>query len=167
MGPLIRLCLHHGVEPWFIPMAEPWRNGVVEKFNDHYQQKFLDRYPMATQTDLLSGSLVYEQKHNSTYRYSKLGGKTPLKALEVAKRKLRFPKIEKAPRHQLKKPISGRYHLVRFIRSNMNLNIFGEIFRVPPDLEYEYVVATIDVKEQVLKLYLEKTEVLKFDYKLR
>ena len=167
MGPLIRLCLHHGVEPWFIPMAEPWRNGVVEKFNDHYQQKFLDRYPMATQTDLLSGSLAYEQKHNSTYRYSKLGGKTPLKALEVAKRKLRFPKNEIAPRHQLKKPVSGRYHLVRFIRSNMKLNIFGEIFRVPPDLEYEYVVATIDVKEQLLKLYLEKTEVLKFDYKLR
>ena len=26
MGPLIRLCLHNGVEPWFIPMAEPWRN---------------------------------------------------------------------------------------------------------------------------------------------
>lgn len=167
MGPLIRLCLHHGVEPWFIPMAEPWRNGVVEKFNDHYQQKFLGKYPMATQTDLLSGSLAYEQKHNSTYRYSKLGGKTPLKALEVAKQKLRFSKIEQAPRHQLKKPVSGRYHLVRFIRSNLKLNIFGEIFRVPPDLEYEYVVATIDVKEQKLKVYLEKTEVLQFDYKLR
>ncbi len=134
MGPLIRLCLHNGVEPWFIPMAEPWRNGVVEKFNDHYQQKFLDKYPMATQTDLLFGSLAYEQRHNSTYRYSKLGGKTPLEALEIATRKLRFPKIEQAPRHQLKKPVSGRYHLVRFIRSNMKLNIFGEIFRVPPDL---------------------------------
>jgi transposase-like protein len=24
MGPLIRLCLHHGVEPWFIPISEPW-----------------------------------------------------------------------------------------------------------------------------------------------
>jgi hypothetical protein len=23
MGPLIRLCLHHGIEPWFIPMAGP------------------------------------------------------------------------------------------------------------------------------------------------
>jgi transposase InsO family protein len=40
MGPLIRLCLHHGVEPWFIPVSEPWRNGVVEKFNDHYQVRF-------------------------------------------------------------------------------------------------------------------------------
>jgi putative transposase len=122
---------------------------------------------MATIPELLSGSLAYEQKHNSTYRYSKLGGKTPLKALEVAHRKLRFPKKEQPPRHRLKKPETGRYHLVRFIRSNLKLNIFGEIFRLPPELEYEYVVATIDVKEQKLKLYLDKTEQLMFNYKLR
>jgi len=36
MGPLIRLCLHNDVEPWFIPMAEPWRNGMIENFNDRY-----------------------------------------------------------------------------------------------------------------------------------
>ena len=167
MGPLIRLCLHSRVEPWFIPMAEPWRNGVVEKFNDHYHQRFLDKIPMATQADLMAGSLAFEHRHNSSYRYSKLGGKTPLKALSASKRKLRFPEKEEAPRHRLKKPESGRYHLVRFIRSNLKLNIFGEMFRVPPELEYEYVVATIDVKEQKLKLYLEKTQVEEFDYRLR
>ena len=43
MGPLIRLCLHNGVEPWFIPMAEPWRNGMIENFNDRYQQRFLGK----------------------------------------------------------------------------------------------------------------------------
>jgi putative transposase len=167
MGPLIRLCLHYGVEPWFIPMAEPWRNGVVEKFNDHYEQRFLDKNPMATHTDLLSGSLVFEQKHNSVYRYSKLGGKTPLKALKAAKQKLRFPKKEKAPEHPLKKPESGQYHLVRFIRSNRKLDIFGELFPVSVELQYVYVVATIDVKEQKLSLYLEKNKVDEFNYKLR
>ena len=30
MGPLIRLCLHNGIEPWFIPVSEPWRNGMIE-----------------------------------------------------------------------------------------------------------------------------------------
>jgi putative transposase len=80
---------------------------------------------------------------------------------------LRFPEREEAPRHRLKKPESGRYHLVRFIRSNMKLNVFGEMFRVPPELEYEYVVATIDVKEQKLKLHLEKTQVEEFNYRLR
>jgi putative transposase len=52
MGPLIRLCLHHGVEPWFIPMAEPWRNGMIQQCNDHYQQKFLAKVMMATEGDL-------------------------------------------------------------------------------------------------------------------
>lgn len=167
MGPLIRLCLRNGVEPWFIPMREPWRNGVVEKFNDHYEQRFLNKYPMATYSDLLSGSLAYEQKHNSNYRYSKLGGKTPLKALKASKQKLQFPKKNQAPRLPLKKPENGQYHLVRFIRSNRKLDIFGELFPVPVELQYEYVVATIDVKEQKLSLYLDKTKVDEFNYQLR
>jgi transposase InsO family protein len=167
MGPLIRLCLHHGVEPWFIPVAEPWRNGVIEKFNDHYQQRFLDKVQMATEMELTTQSLNFELRHNSSYRYSKLGGKTPLKALLASGAKLRFPDSEYAPQHRLKKPVTGRYHLVRFIRGNRNLNVFGELFRVPPELQYEYVVATIDVKEQKLKLYLDKTQVEQFNYRLR
>lgn len=60
MGPLIRLCLHNGVEPWFIPMAEPWRNGLVESFNDRYQQKFLGKVIMGSVEDLVSRSLAFE-----------------------------------------------------------------------------------------------------------
>jgi transposase InsO family protein len=167
MGPLIRLCLHHRVEPWFIPVAEPWRNGVVEKFNDHYQDRFLDKVQMATEPELISQSLNFELRHNSSYRYSKLGGKTPLKALQASEAKLRFPDTEYAPLHRLKKPTTGRYHLVRFIRGDRKLNVFGELFRVPLELQYEYVVATIDVKEQKLNLFLDKTQVEQFNYRLR
>ena len=166
MGPLIRLCLHNGVEPWFIPMAEPWRNGMIEQFNDLYQQKFLAKVIMATADALRTGSLAFEQRHNSSYRYSKLGGKTPLKALAASKAKLRFPIQEEAPQHRLKKPETGRYHVVRLIRSDLKLNICGELFPVPPELKLEYVVATIDVKEQKLKLFLGKTQVEEFDYQL-
>jgi hypothetical protein len=56
---------------------------------------------------------------------------------------------------------------VRLIRSDLKLNILGELFPVPPEVKLEYVVATIDVKEQKLKLYLDKTQVDEFDYKLR
>jgi hypothetical protein len=167
MGPLIRLCLHHGVEPWFIPMAEPWRNGMIENFNDRYQQMFLNKNVMATEEELKVGSLVFEQHHNSRYRYSKLNGKTPLKALAASNVKLRFPKEKEAPNHRLKKPETGRYHLVRLIRSDLKLNIFGEMFPVPPQLKHEYVIATINVKEQKLKLFLDKIQVEEFKYKLR
>ena len=167
MGPLIRLCLHNGVEPWFIPMAEPWRNGMIENFNDRYQQMFLGKVVMASVEDLQSGSLAFEQRHNSRYRYSKLKGNTPLKALAASNDKLRFPTEEYPPKHRLKKPEIGKYHIVRLIRSDLELNVFGERFSAPPETMLEYVVATIDVKEQKLKLFLDKKQVEEFVYKLR
>ena len=56
---------------------------------------------------------------------------------------------------------------MRLIRSDLKLNIFGEMFTVPPEVKLEYVVATIDVKEQKLKLFLDKTQVDEINYKLR
>jgi len=167
MGPLIRLCLLNGVETWFIPMAEPWRNGMIENFNDRYQQRFLGKVLMESLEDLRSGSLVFEQRHNSKYRYSKLKGDTPLKALATSNPKLRFPTEENPPKYRLDKPEAGKYHVVRLIRSDLKLNIFGELFSVPPETMLEYVVATIDVKEQKLKLFLDKNQVDEFNYKLR
>lgn len=167
MGSLICLCLHHGVEPWFIPIREPWRNGVVEKFNDHYRQKFLAKVVIVSEEELREASLAYEHKHNSFYRYSKLRGQTPLIALASMGRKLVFPDREQAPRHPLKKPELGCYHIVRFIRSDLRLNIFGELFSAPPETQYEYVVATIDVKEQKLKLFLDQVQVEECNYQLR
>ena len=167
MGPLIRLCLHHGVEPWFIPMFEPWRNGLVEQFNELYQQKFLAKVEMLSPEALRKETLAFEQRHNSRFRYSKLRGQTPLKALAGTRSTLRFPTEECTPRHRLKKPEAGRYHLVRLIRSDLRLNFFGELFPVPPETMLEYVVATIDVKEQKLKLFLGVTQIEEFNYRLR
>jgi len=167
MGPLIRLCLLYGVDLWFIPPAEPWRNGVIEKFNDHYRQKFLAKITMTSRAELRQASLAYEHRHNSTYRYSKLRGQTPDNALARMGQKLVFPNRKQAPRHPLEKPEEGYYHLVRFIRSNCQLNIFGEIFAAPPETQYEYVVATIDVKEQKLMLFLDHVQVEEYGYQLR
>jgi transposase InsO family protein len=167
MGPLIRLCLHYGVRLWFIPPSEPWRNGVVEKFNDHYQQKFLAKVTMSSVTQLVQESLKYEHRHNNTYRYSKLKGKTPLRALADTNKKLVFPSKSDVPKHPLDKPEDGFYHFVRFIRSDCRLNIFSEMFTVPPETQYEYVVATIDVKEQKLKLFRDTVQVEEYKYQLR
>lgn len=168
MGPLIRLCLSYGIELWFIPPSEPWRNGVVEKFNDHYQQKFLKMVQMQTEVDLRRESLSFENKHNNRYRYSKLNGKTPLQALSQMKTKqFRNPPNKPAPRTPLNKPESGRIHLIRFIRGNRKLDVFGELFSLAPEFQYEYVVATIDVKEQRLRIFHDQAQVDEFEYKLR
>ena len=167
MGPLIRLCLHPGVEPWFIPPAEPWRNGHIESFNNHYDQKFLHKVPMTGYEDLKDASLAFEHRHNNRLRFSRLGGKTPYQALCYKGVPLIFPTEARAPAPPLPKPETGRYHLVRLIRRNLKINIFGELFPVAPELQYQYVVATIDVKEQKLKLFLDKSQIDEFNYKLR
>ena len=167
LSQFVRLCLLHDVEPWFVPMAEPWRNGNIEQFNDHYQQKFLRKVIMTTTDELAAGTMAFEQRHNSSYRYSKIGGKTPIKALSASKATLRFPNPDDKPQQRLEKPETGRYHLVRLIRRDLKLNILGELFPVSPEVKLEYVVATIDVKEQKLKLYLDKNQIDEFDYKIR
>jgi putative transposase len=101
MGPLIRLCLHYGGNLWFIPPSEPWWNGVVEKFNDHFQQNFLAKVTMSSMTQLRQESLTFEHRHNSTYRYSKIKGKTPLKALACTEKKLVFPSKGDVPKTSL------------------------------------------------------------------
>ena len=77
-----------------------------------------------------------------------LGGKTPIRALSASQTTLRFPNPDAKPQQRLEKPETGRYHLVRLIRSDLKLNILGELFPIAPELKLEYVVATIDVKEQ-------------------
>jgi len=167
MGSLIRLCLNQGIDVWFIPPAEPWRNGVVEKFNDHWEAKFFRRVVMASAEELLRESLLFEARHNSRYRYSKLGGKTPQAALEASGAKLRFPPTPQAPRHPLPKPDRGRYHLIRFVRSDRLFDVFSEKFPAPPEATYEYVRLTVDVEHQRLLVFLDDTVVDEHPYALR
>jgi putative transposase len=167
MGNLIRLCLLYGVEAWFIPMREPWRNGVVEKFNDHYRRLFLRRVAMQGEEDLRQQSLIFEQKHNTRYRYSKLRGRTPQRTVDQSRHPIRFPESPQAPRCPLPKPTTGRYHLVRFIRSNLLLDVFGERFKMPSEAAYEYAVATIDVEKQRLSVGIDGTTIAEYEYGAR
>lgn len=166
LSQVIRLCLQQGVEPIFIPPGEPWRNSVIEKFNDHWQQKFLRRVKLDSFDQLVSQAAEFDGRHNSRWRYSKTGGKTPNDALRTLNTQLTFPSTSSAPRLPLPKPVSGRIHLVRFIRSDRRLDIFGEHFRLPRECTYEYVTATIDLKQQRLTATLGNREVAAYEYSL-
>jgi hypothetical protein len=51
----------------------------------------LGKVSVSLQEDLKAGLLVFEQRHNSRYRYSNLGGENPMKALTASNAKLWFP----------------------------------------------------------------------------
>ena len=167
MGQLIRMCLWQGIEPCFIPIREPWRNAVVEKFNHHWLQGILKKQPIPSADELKTIALEFEQKHNSRYRYSKLKGKTPLQSLSTSRHRLTFPSSEQPPQYPIPKPETGRYHFIRFIRSDAQLDICGEMFHVPAETIYEYVRATVDVANQKLTIALDGTVIDERQYLLR
>jgi len=164
-GLVIRLCLYFGVQPVFIPIREPWRNGSIEKFNDTYNKKFFRRQWFASYAMLKRQSKNFQRFHNRHHRYSCLNGKTPLEVIEKAGFQpiklggnTKLPVLESIP--------DGNIILIRFIRSDRMLDIFGEKFKVSKSLVYSYVKAVIVTKIHTLQLYLGEELVDTFDYTL-
>jgi hypothetical protein len=90
-----------------------------------------------------------------------LKGKTPNTTLDETAI-YRLPEDFELPKQI---PIEDGYiHLIRFIRSDQVLNVFGEKFLVDKDLIYEYVVATICTDIHQLQLRQDGKLVHCFDY---
>ena len=109
-----------------------------------------------------SQSIYFENQH---HRYSCLKGKTPLEAIaglndvpQTLPSALKLPRLDYIP--------DGRIVLIRFIRSNRQLDIFTERFEVPRDLVYCYVKAEIDISLHSLELFLGDELITSFDYQI-
>jgi len=162
-GLVIRLCLYFGVEPVFIPIGEPWRNGVIEKFNDTYNKKFFRRQWFPSYAALKRQSKNFQRFHNKQHRYSCLNSRTPLEVLKASGFKsvtiganTKLPNLDYVP--------DGNIILIRFIRSDRILDVFGEKFKVSKDLIYSYVKAVIVTSIHTLQVYLGDEFVESFDY---
>ena len=164
-GLVIRLCLHYGVTPVFIPIKEPWRNGVIESFNDSYDKNFYRRQWFHSYSALKRQSKNFQRFHNKHHRYSCLKGKTPLEAIaglndasQMLPSAVKLPRLDHLP--------EGRVLLIRFIRSNRQLDIFSERFEVPRDLVYCYVKAEIDTALHSIELFLGDELITSFEYQI-
>mgnify|MGYP001829142457 CR=1 FL=1 len=162
-GLVIRLCLHFGVQPVFIPIGEPWRNAEIESFNDTYNKKFFRCQWFASYAMLKRQSKHFQRFHNKHHRYSCLKGKTPIETIQRSGFKpskiggnTKIPDLDEMP--------DGNIILIRFIRSNRLLDIFGEKFKVSKSLVYSYVKAVIVTEIGTLQIYLGDELVDKFDY---
>ena len=164
-GLVIRLCLHFGVTPVFIPIGEPWRNGCIEKFNDTYNKKFFRRQWFSSYGALKRQSKNFQRFHNKNHHYSCLKGKTPEAIIKDTDFKpvtlggnTKLPQLDEIP--------DGNIVLIRFIRSNRMLDIFGEKFKVAKELVYTYVKAVIVTEIHQLQIYLGNKLVDTIEYQL-
>ena len=165
LGIVLRLCLNFGIQPVFIPVGEPWRDGVIERFNETYDKKFFRRQWFSSYGMLKRQSKNFQQFHNKNHRYSCLSGKTPLEVIAADKfspltlgPNTRMPRLNLLP--------DGTISLIRFIRSDRVLNIFGEKFEVSKDLVYSYVRAMIVTEIHTLQIYLGDDFVQCFEYRM-
>ena len=152
-GLVLRLCLSFWIEVVSIPIGEPWRNGTVESFNATYNRRFFLTQWFRSYRQLRSQSKNFELFHNQNHRYSCLKGRTPLQVIQENGFRLILPR----PRYQLSQlgpeiP-EGTISLIRFIRSDRKLDIFGEHFTVPKALIYSYIRAKILTGLHQIQLY--------------
>jgi len=160
---VIWLCLCLDIEPVFIPFREPWRMAEIERFNDVWDKRFFRGRDFEDFQHLQKEEKNFELFHNTNHCYSVLKGTTP-HAFEAT---LCFRANFLDPAFSTKDVSctrEGKIHLIRFIRSDRLLHVFGEAFRVKPDCQYEYVKATIDIKEQCLTVFLFDEIVQEFKY---
>lgn len=161
-GLVVRLSLLLGIQPIFIPMSEPWRNGIIERFQDVFDKMFFRTQYFESFFYLVQQARGFETFHNQNHRYSTMGGKTPLENMSGELKCL--PVDFRLPRRLSIVP--GHIHLIRFIRSNRILDIFGEKFSMPIEVEYEYVWATIDTTREKLLVYHDSELTGEYSYPL-
>jgi len=161
-GLVIRLCLSLGIQPLFIPLREPWRNGIIEHFQNVFDKTFFRTQYFKDFDHLYKKAKEFELFHIQNHHYSTLEGMTPNQKfsgdIKLLPASFRLPeKLAIVP---------GYVHLVRFIRSDRVLDIFGEQYIMPGNVEHEYVWVTIDTVQEKLFVYHDSKLVVEYDYPL-
>ncbi len=141
-GPIVATCLDLGVTPRFIPLREPWRNGIVEHFNDVWDKSFFRTEVFTGLEHLRRENDAFVAFHNEHHRYAAHAGATPN---EMRDGRLHQP-LSRDYQPPTRLPARGRIEVVRYIRSNRRLDLFGKRITVAEDQTHQYVTAIIKVR---------------------
>jgi putative transposase len=140
VGEVVRVCLHQGATPVFIPPREPWRNGTIERFNDTFDKRFFRQERFTGRDQLAERAGAFEAFHNSQHRYRATSGRSPD---ETASTRRREPlPVDEVPAGW---PAAGRIEFIRFIRSDHKLRLLGRAIAMPDGHAYQYVTAALDL----------------------
>jgi hypothetical protein len=149
---VVRLCLHLGVEPVFIAPRKPWMNGKIEDFNGDFGSKLWEREQWTDMEHIRGEAKIFLMRHNNRqdWKYRKTDPEA------IMDRKL--PEDFEIDANNL--PITeGKVHFIRQVKENGTISVLNEDFDADKSLAYEYVWATIDTKQEQLRIYYrEKNE---------
>jgi len=145
-SPVVATCLDLGVTPRFIPLREPWRNGVVEHFNDVRDKSFLRTETFTSIDHLRTENDTFIEFRNTHHRYSAHAGASP-DQMWLGRHVRPLPSAYQPPTAL---PAQGRIEVVRYIRSNRHLDLFGTGITLPEDQTHQYVTAIIKVRAKKL-----------------
>jgi len=162
-GPVVRFALNQGVAPVFIPIKEPWRNGMIEKFNNTYDKRFFRCQDFKNFDHLSEESTKFWPFHNAHHRYSSQEHKTA----EEINKTMPDPILYNGDIHLQKRiPLeTGCVYFIRFIRSDLRLQLPTESFKVKEELKYSYVVAEVNIDNQCLVIRQNDEIVQLFGYR--
>jgi putative transposase len=168
-GVLTKFCLALGVESVFIPCRQPCRNGSIENFNGLFQRLVLHTQQIDDYEHLQQEVWAFECAANAQHPHVPLGGKTSLEYEQTVNfsPRLLAKDFKFSARFHFKEPPEGKVSFICRIRKSGKITIASEKFEIDPDLAWDYVYATIFVKEQILKIYHKGCVINEFPYELK
>jgi len=121
-------------------------NGTIEDFNGDFGEKLWEQEQWTDLEHIRSEAKTFLMRHNNRqdWKYRK----TDLEAIPHRK----FSEDFEIGADSL--PITeGKVHFIRQVKGDGTISVLNEDFDVGESLAYEYVWATIDTKQEQLKVY--------------
>ncbi len=168
-GLLTKFCLALQVESVVIPVRQPWWNGSIENFNGLFQRFVLNAQHIKDFSQLKHEVKAFELAANTQHPHASLDGNTS----QEYERLLKFtPRLLAqgftfSSRVHFRQAPEGHVSFICRIRKSGKITIASEKFDIDPKLAWDYVYATICVKEHVLKIYHKGTLIKEFPYNLK
>jgi len=162
-GPAVATCLDLGVTPRFIPLRELWRNGIIEHFNDVWDKSFFRTEVFGGLDHLRAENQAFIEFHNTHHRYSAHAGATPN---QIWADRLRNP-LSTRYQPPTRLPAQGRIEVIRYIRSNRRIDLFGKRITVAEHHTHQYVTAITKIRARTVTVITLNGEIIhKGDYHL-
>jgi putative transposase len=163
LGKLMRVCLDLGVKPVFIPTREPWRNGVIENLNGLIQRLFLKAQTFETEKCLRREAKKLETSINTTHRLPALDGKTPQEFSAGAHSRSMPSGYDWRTRNL--RLLKGKVSFIRLVRKSGKITLTAkDKFFIGKKYKWQYILATVDVHQKQLNIYLNNKLIKSFAY---